>query len=135
MRIRARLYDDQELDPFEPSGEILIGGDEHGTIQRHSAWLDDWLTALMEALRGLREQVPEQELDLPSEPEPLFVDLADDGVFLAFEAVTARFNTADDLERELRQAIRDVVGQFGPDAELEEHEGWAALVRFARSET
>jgi hypothetical protein len=129
MKIDWQLYEEDEIDPEDPIGTMVLGDGDGHEIRQEATYLDSWFQALIDGLGALQAS-DEAHVEMQEEPDPLEFRLADGRVALKFDAVTVDGGPLADLEESVhRELIRflDVMRQL---------EGWEAnptLLQLAES--
>jgi len=133
VKIVVTLEEQIALDADEALGEIELIGDDGGSISRGNAWLDAWLSAILDGLEGFLAGEKEQRIEIMAETQPLVVRPYRRGLRVTFRDETVEVRDVEQFRTELKSAVRGVV------ARLEEHEGfspdetWSRLIAFAAS--
>ncbi|MEK7704671.1 MAG: hypothetical protein AAB426_06895 [Myxococcota bacterium] len=128
-KIRWRFDSDGPIDVIDPLGAVYIDGLEGASIGDGCTNIDVFFFALIALVRELRV-TDEARIDLVIEPAPLVGSLQTDGSLrLQYGAQTVTVESVDDLEHELRIAVRAFLAAMPADAPFGE-DPLAVLQRF-----
>lgn len=126
IKIRIVLEEDAELDPIDPSGEILIS-DGMSRIWQKDAYLDSWLNALIEGLSQV-EAGKTATIDLVEEPDPLVVQPQNGGIKLTFREASVSVDRIDEFRLALGNAVVDFLSKF----DIADRDGETELLKSIR---
>jgi hypothetical protein len=96
------VFEEEGIDPIDPSGEILISDGGVRIWEKH-VYLDSWLDALITGLKEV-EAGKSASLDLVEEPDPLMLQPQNGGIKLTYRDTTVSVDSIDEFRWTLRSA-------------------------------
>jgi hypothetical protein len=96
------VFEEEGIDPIDPSGEILISDGGVRIWEKH-VYLDSWLDALITGVKEV-EAGKRVSLDLVEEPDPLMFEPEGGGIKLTYRDTTVSVDSIDEFRRTLRSA-------------------------------
>jgi hypothetical protein len=104
------LDEESPRDCEELQGKIKIVGNP-GLIEQEVAYIDSWLIALAQGVRGLQSSGA-YSVEILEEPEPIYFLSQGEGFTLRFRNMTANIASLPEFLKELRVSARELLSRI-----------------------